>query len=169
MSHFGIQKYSEIVWVDGVLEFLKIHIPKAMLPITMFRDNKYAMHIADNPVLHERTKHLNKDCHYVREHVENGILSTAFVRSSLQLDEIMTKGLSKQQHKFQWGKLGLIPYIQVQLEEGMKKHVINFTKTAVPGSLLYGCIHCNIFLATTVCFSYSCHVVMCKVVQMRWH
>ncbi|XP_056690349.1 uncharacterized mitochondrial protein AtMg00810-like [Spinacia oleracea] len=114
---------SETVWIDGVLENLHITINR---PIPLYCDNKSALHIAANPIFHERTKHLDKDCHYVREHLEAGFISTAFVRSSLQIADIMTKSLTDQQHKFLCGNLGLVSHMQVQLEEGVKKFAPNF-------------------------------------------
>jgi len=38
----------------------------------MYCDNKAAQHIAENPVFHERTKHLNTDSHYTRDKVLEG-------------------------------------------------------------------------------------------------
>lgn len=109
------QTTSEIVWVEGVLAALHCTIPK---PIPLFCDNQAANHIAHDPVLHERTKHLKLDCFYVRENIEDGFISTHHIKSSLQLADIMTKSLPEQQHQFLSLKLGLVPYTQVQLEGG---------------------------------------------------
>ncbi|XP_016203659.1 uncharacterized protein LOC107644330 [Arachis ipaensis] len=45
-------------------------------PISLYYDNQFAMHIAVNPIFHRRTKHIEVDCHIVREKV----LSTVFTR-----------------------------------------------------------------------------------------
>ncbi|KAK9741581.1 hypothetical protein RND81_03G115000 [Saponaria officinalis] len=118
-SEYRAMSYTagEVVWLVGLLTDFRVHVP---LPVTLHCDNRAAQHIAANPVFHERTKHLNVDCHYVREKIQEGLLSTAHVSSSQQLADILTKPLSQQQHFFLASKLGLhFPSSQIQLEGGM--------------------------------------------------
>jgi hypothetical protein len=55
---------SELIWIKQLLGELEI---KHQAPMKMFCDNQAARHIVSNPVLHERTKHIEVDCHFVRE------------------------------------------------------------------------------------------------------
>ncbi|CAM8997450.1 unnamed protein product [Rhodiola kirilowii] len=71
----------ELVWIAAILRDL--HIPVAT-PIPLYCDNKAASHIAKNPVFHERTKHIELDCHVVRQHFSSGFLVPLFLESSLQ-------------------------------------------------------------------------------------
>nr|XP_021861029.1 uncharacterized protein LOC110800052 [Spinacia oleracea] len=98
------QTTSEVVWIDGLLQDLKVNVPK---PIQLFCDNKSGQYIAENEIFQERTKHLKIDCHYVLDPVTDNFLILSHVSSSLQLADIMTKPLGAEHHNFLSSKIGL--------------------------------------------------------------
>ncbi|KAL0353034.1 UNVERIFIED_CONTAM: hypothetical protein Sangu_0884700 [Sesamum angustifolium] len=50
----------ELKWLSYILSDFGISVS---LPIQLYCDNQAAMHIMANPVFHERTKHIELDCH----------------------------------------------------------------------------------------------------------
>jgi len=54
----------ELQWILYLLRDL--HVSCSKLPV-LYCDNQIAIHIASNPVFHERTKHLEIDCHLIKE------------------------------------------------------------------------------------------------------
>ncbi|CAA7054272.1 unnamed protein product [Microthlaspi erraticum] len=75
---------------DILLTDLKITVTaKAEL----FCDSKSAIYIATNPVFHERTKHIEVDCHIIRDQVKNGFFTLMHVGTTNQHANILTKPL----------------------------------------------------------------------------
>ena len=98
------QAASEVTWLVRLLDELQI---KNLTPVTLYCDNQSALHIAKNPTFHERTKHIEIDCHFTRDKVLEGLLQLSYLPTTHQLADVFTKILPSTQHWFLLHKLRL--------------------------------------------------------------
>lgn len=95
----------ELQWLNFLLRDLNIPCSKQAV---FYCDNQSTLHIAANPVFHERTKHLDIDCHLVCEKLQAGLMRLIPVSSSNQLADIFTKALPPRLFSLNLSKLELI-------------------------------------------------------------
>ena len=82
---------SELIWLRWLLADMGVTHSGATI---LHCDNRSAIQIAHNDVFHERTKHIEIDCHFVRHHVTHGTLQLLSVTSADQTVDIFTKSHS---------------------------------------------------------------------------
>lgn len=75
------------IWLHRLLEELKIGTSES---IRIMCDNKSAIAIAKNPIIHYHTKHGEIDRHFIYEKVENKTISLTHVPSKRQAADILT-------------------------------------------------------------------------------
>ena len=92
----------EIVWLRGLLE--ELWFPQTT-STPLHADNTNAIQIATNPVFHERTKHIEVYNHFIRDTLESRVISLPHISSDLQVADVFTKALTRQQHQFLVSKL----------------------------------------------------------------
>ena len=76
-------------------------------PIELYCDNKSAIAIAQNPVQHGKTKHMNVKFHSIREVGNNSLVKLHYCSTDVQLADIMTKTPPKSMLEFVRLKLGM--------------------------------------------------------------
>ncbi|RVW91352.1 Copia protein [Vitis vinifera] len=75
----------EVLWIKQLLEELKAASP---LPMKVFCDNKTVIAIAHNPVLHDKTKHVEVDKRFIKKKLENGLIVMPYIPTIEQVAEL---------------------------------------------------------------------------------
>ena len=96
---------SELLWLRNLLSELKLLMN---IPMKLWCDNKSAISIANNPVQHDRTKHVEIDRFFIKEKLDEGILKLGFVMSGEQVADCLTKALSVGECTSSCNKMGMI-------------------------------------------------------------
>ncbi|RVX19793.1 Retrovirus-related Pol polyprotein from transposon RE1 [Vitis vinifera] len=96
---------SEIIWLRGLLAELDFSETD---PTPLHADNTSAIQITTNPVYHERTKHIEVDCHSIREAFEARVITLPHISTDLQIADIFTKALPRHRHCLLSSKLMLV-------------------------------------------------------------
>ena len=80
----------------------------------MFFDNEGIIKLAQNPVFHERTKHVDVHCHYIRQLVEDGTIDLQYVPTTDQTANILTKPLGPDKCVKFKGQLGVLDRLTIK-------------------------------------------------------
>nr|GEU43603.1 hypothetical protein [Tanacetum cinerariifolium] len=94
---------AQILWMSSQLTDYGLGFNK----IPMYCDNKSAIALCCNNAQHSGLKHINIRYHFIKEHVENGVIELYFVNTEYQLADIFTKALGRERIEFLINKLGM--------------------------------------------------------------
>ncbi|GJT24193.1 retrovirus-related pol polyprotein from transposon TNT 1-94, partial [Tanacetum coccineum] len=105
--------YAQILWMRSQLTDYGLGFKK----IPMYYDNKSAIALTCNNVQHSMSKHIDIRFHFIKEHVENGVIELYFVNTEYQLADIFTKALARERIEFLINKLGMRSFTPETLKQ----------------------------------------------------
>ena len=91
------QSTCEILWINPLLKEVDMDVASLA---KLWCDNQAALHIASNPVHHKRIKHIEVDCHFIYEKIQENLISTNYVKTREQLGDLLTKTLNGSRISF---------------------------------------------------------------------
>ncbi|PNX74277.1 retrovirus-related Pol polyprotein from transposon TNT 1-94 [Trifolium pratense] len=80
----------EIQWLQYLFQDFKM---KFSNPASVFCDSRSAIYLAHNPAFHERSKHIEIDCHVIREKIQSQLIHLLPIPSNSQIADMFTKPL----------------------------------------------------------------------------
>lgn len=95
---------SELLWLQQLLRTFEVKITSIMI----LSDNKSAIQMATNPTSAARSKHIYIDCHFIRQHVNSGLIKLVYLPTLQQLADIFTKALTHSLFSGFLSKLGIL-------------------------------------------------------------
>jgi hypothetical protein len=95
----------QAVWLRRLLDDIAgVNVQQPILKM----DNQSAIALSKNPVLHDRSKHIDTKFHFIRQCVEDGKISLEYVSTQEQLADILTKSLGRARFCELRDKIGVV-------------------------------------------------------------
>jgi hypothetical protein len=95
----------EAVWLCKLLTDLFDH----EMDLTIIHcDNQSCVNLSENPVFHDRSKHIEIKYHYIRDMVQRKTIHVQYISTHEQIVDIFTKPLAKTKFEYFCERLGLI-------------------------------------------------------------
>lgn len=86
---------AELTWLKSLLS--ELFFPCSKEPPIVYCDNLSTVMLSANPILHSRTKHVELDLYFVREKVQQKLISVCHISAKDQIADALTKPLPKSQ------------------------------------------------------------------------
>ncbi|KAB2608187.1 hypothetical protein D8674_011355 [Pyrus ussuriensis x Pyrus communis] len=113
-GHMEVKWYTDVDWVGNIIDrrstsgyfaFVAGFKPKGYM--LLYCDNQVAREIANNPVQHDMTNHVEVDRHFIKEKLDVKLVDIPFVKIEEQLADILTHAVSARRFQDSLDKLGL--------------------------------------------------------------
>ena len=95
----------ETIWLCKLLLNL---LKKRMEPTEIMCDNQSCIKLSENPMCHDRSKHIDIWCHFIRDYVQWGDVQLRYTPTEEQVANILTKALSKIKFTYFREKMGMV-------------------------------------------------------------
>jgi hypothetical protein len=95
----------ELLWLKNLLSELKLSTNSTM---KLWCDNQSAINIANNPIQHDRTKHVEIDHFFIKEKLDDGALKLNYVNYVEQVADCLTMSLGVKEFVSFCNKMGML-------------------------------------------------------------
>ena len=95
----------EAIWLRKLLVNL---FRRNMEATRIMCDNQSCIKLSENPVFHDRSKHIDIRCHFVRDCVQRGAVQLSYTPTREQVADILTKALGRTKFDYFREKMGMV-------------------------------------------------------------
>eukprot|EP00253_Pinus_taeda_P026176 PITA_26176 len=95
----------EAIWLRKLLFGL---FGQRLRPSVIYCDNQSCIELTENPVFHDRSKHIGIRYHFIRDYVQKGAVKLEYISTNEQVADILTKALPRGKHVYFRDKIGVV-------------------------------------------------------------
>jgi hypothetical protein len=95
----------EAIWLQKLLTGL---FDLEMEATVILCDNQSCIKMTENPMFHDKSKHIEIRYHYIRDMVQRGAVKLQYVGTDEQVADVLTKPLSRVKFEYFRDKLGIV-------------------------------------------------------------
>eukprot|EP00253_Pinus_taeda_P029076 PITA_29076 len=95
----------EVIWLHKMLFGL---FGQALKPSVIYCDNQSCIKLTENPVFHDRSKHIEIKYHFIKDYVQKGVVKLEYISTNEQVVNIFTKALPQRKHVYFKDKMGVV-------------------------------------------------------------
>ena len=95
----------EAIWLRKLLVNL---FKRRMEATRVLCDNQSCIKLSKNPIFHDRSKHIDIWCHFVRDCVQRGVVQLSYIPTGAQVANILTKALGRTKFAYFREKMGMV-------------------------------------------------------------
>eukprot|EP00253_Pinus_taeda_P024462 PITA_24462 len=95
----------EAIWLRKMLFGL---FGQPLRPLVIYCDNQSCIKLTENPVFHDRLKHIGIRYHFIRDYVQKGAVKLEYISTDEQVADILTKALPRGKHVYFRDKMGVV-------------------------------------------------------------
>ena len=100
-----IQASCEALWLRKLLVDL---IDQELRATVIYCNNQSCIQLSENPVFHDRSKHIEIKYHFIRDYVQRGAVELQYISTDEQVADVLTKSLGRGKFVFFRDKLGVV-------------------------------------------------------------
>eukprot|EP00253_Pinus_taeda_P036098 PITA_36098 len=95
----------EAIWVRKMLFGL---FGQILRPSVIYCDNQSCIKLKENPVFHNKSKHIEIKYHFIRDYVQKGAVKLEYISTNEHVADIFTKALPRGKHVYFKDRMGVV-------------------------------------------------------------